>query len=162
MLKFMWDQRWGMYFDYNTKPLQQTSYESATTFWALWAGVARPSQAVEMVIRALPKFEEYGGLVSGTKRSRGENHLNRKPLAWAYPNGWAIYQMLARDGLVRYGYTDEAHRLAYKWLYMVTTVFHDYNGVFTDQYDITRKVDAHSSQPHSGIGKEFKDVNLDG
>jgi alpha,alpha-trehalase len=162
MNKFMWDEWQGMYFDYNTKTFQRTSYESVTTFWALWAGVSRPAQAAEMAIRALPEFEADGGLLSGTRRSRGEHHLNLEPLAWDYPNGWAIHQMLAWDGLVRYGYTVEAHRLAYKWLYMVTTVFHDYNGVVTDQYDITRRDDAHRSQPHSRIGKEFKGVNLEG
>lgn len=120
--KFMWDEAQGMYFDYDTVKKQRTTYESATTFWAMWAGVATPRQAASLVVSALPKFECFGGLVSGTEESRGKIGLDRPNRQWDYPFGWAPQQILAWGGLTKYGYVDEAQRLSYKWLYMVIKV----------------------------------------
>ncbi|OAX82906.1 neutral trehalase [Emergomyces africanus] len=117
--KYLWDEGKGMYFDYNTVKQEITDYESATTFWTMWAGVASPRQASRLVSEALPKFEVYGGLVSGTEKSRGAIGLDRPNRQWDYPYGWAPQQMLAWAGLIRYGYQEEAERLAYKWLYMI-------------------------------------------
>lgn len=76
-----------MYFDYNTVSHQQSTYESATTFWAMWAGLAMPRQAAALVIKALPKFEAFGGLVSGTEHSRGVISIERPSRQWDYPYG---------------------------------------------------------------------------
>jgi neutral trehalase len=43
--------------------------------------------------------------------------------------------MLAWIGLRRYGYEEDAQRLAYKWLFMMTKAFVDYNGVVVEKYD---------------------------
>lgn len=67
-----------MYFDYDTVKREQTEYETATTFWAMWAGLASPHQAALLVIKALPKFEAFGGLVSGTADSRGAIGIDRE------------------------------------------------------------------------------------
>jgi alpha,alpha-trehalase len=112
--KYLWNKEAGMYFDYDTVKQKQCAYESCTTFWALWAGVATPKQAAEMVAKGLPKFEAFGGLLSGTEESRGELSLERPNRQWDYPYGWAPQQMLAWTGLVRYGFQEEAERLAYK------------------------------------------------
>lgn len=66
-----------MYFDYDTVKREQTDYESATTFWAMWAGMASPHQAAALVVKALPRFEAFGGLVSGTQESRGAISIER-------------------------------------------------------------------------------------
>ena len=66
-----------MYFDYDTVKREQTDYETATTFWAMWSGLASPQQAAALVAKALPKFEEFGGLVSGTAESRGTISIER-------------------------------------------------------------------------------------
>ena len=55
--------------------------------------------------------------------------------------GWAPQQILAWSGLMRYGFQDEAERLAYKWLYMVTKAFVDFNGIVVEKYDVTRPID---------------------
>lgn len=134
MDKYMWSEDAGMYFDYHCLKKEKTGYESATTFWALWAGVATPRQAAIMVERALPLFEVGGGLVSGTERSRGKITLSRPNRQWDYPFGWAPQQILAWTGLLRYSYVDEARRLAYRWLYMVTKAFNDFNGIVVEKY----------------------------
>ncbi|KAJ9141774.1 Trehalase [Pleurostoma richardsiae] len=161
--KYLWNEEEGMYFDYNTKTKLQHNYESCTTFWALWAGVASPKQAAAMVTKALPKFEAYGGLLSGTKKSRGEIGLSRPNRQWDYPYGWAPQQMLAWTGLYRYSFTDEAERLAYKWLFMMTKAFVDFNGVVVEKYDVTRPIDPHRVDAEYGNqGLDFKGVAKEG
>ena len=39
------------------------------------------------------------------------------------------HQIMIWVGLERYGYLEEAQRLAYRFLYMMTTAFVDFNGV---------------------------------
>ncbi|KAH6665892.1 neutral trehalase [Plectosphaerella plurivora] len=161
--KYLWNEKAGMYFDYNTATKTQSVYESATTFWALWAGVASPKQAAAMVHQALPKFEAGGGLVSGTKESRGEISLERPNRQWDYPYGWAPQQILAWTGLVRYSFNEDAERLAYKWLFMITKAFVDFNGVVVEKYDVTRPIDPHRVDAEYGNqGLDFKGVAKEG
>jgi alpha,alpha-trehalase len=161
--KYLWNEKKGMYFDYNTVTKEQHTYETATTFWAMWAGVATPRQAASLVEVALPKFEVRGGLVSGTEESRGKISIDRPNRQWDYPYGWAPQQMLAWTGLHRYGYQEEAERLAYKWLFMMTKAFVDYNGVVVEKYDVTSKVDPHRVDAEYGNqGLDFKGVAKEG
>ena len=161
--KYLWNEAQGMYFDYNTEKRQQCTYESCTTFWALWAGVSSPKQAAAMVTKALPKFEAFGGLLSGTEESRGVVGLDRPNRQWDFPYGWAPQQMLAWTGLYRYSFVEEAERLSYKWLFMITKAFVDYNGVVVEKYDVTRPIDPHRVDAEYGNqGLDFKGVAREG
>lgn len=161
--KYLWNAEKGMYFDYDTIKMEQSDYESCTTFWAMWAGVSTPSQAAILVQKALPKFEMAGGLVSGTEKSRGKISLNRPNRQWDYPYGWAPQQILAWTGLQRYRFHEEAERLAYKWLFMMTKAFVDFNGVVVEKYDVTRLVDPHRVDAEYGNqGLDFKGVAKEG
>lgn len=161
--KYLWNEDAGMYFDYNTVKKEQTGYESATTFWPMWSGLATPRQAAILVEKALPKFEVFGGLVSGTEKSRGRTGLDRPNRQWDYPFGWAPQQILAWVGLQRYGYDAEAQRLSYRWLYMVTKAFVDFNGVVVEKYDVTRQIDPHKVEAEYGNqGSDFKGVPREG
>jgi alpha,alpha-trehalase len=163
MEKYMWSEKSGMFFDYDTVKKQRTQYESVTTFWTMWARVATPRQAASMVLLALPKFEAFGGLVSGTEKSRGKINLERPNRQWDYPFGWAPQQMLAWAGLDQYGYGEDAQRLAYKWLYMVTKAFVDFNGVVVEKYNVTRELDPHKVEAEYGNqGADFKGVPREG
>lgn len=163
MDNFMWDESKGMFYDYNTKTKKQTGYESATTFWAMWAGACTPRQASIMVAKALPRFEVHGGLVSGTEESRGKISLRRPNRQWDYPFGWAPQQILAWTGLLRYGFEEDAQRLAYRWLYMVTKAFVDFNGVVVEKYDVTRQIDPHRvTAEYGNQGSDFKGVATEG
>ena len=161
--KYLWNSEKGMYFDYDTVKKKQADYESVTTFWPLWAGVVRGPKAAVLVRKALPKFESLGGLVSGTKESRGEVSLARPNRQWDYPYGWAPQQMLAWEGLCRYGFIDEAQRLAYRWLFMITKSFYDFNGVVVEKYNVTEKNDPHKVDAEYGNqGSDFKGVATEG
>ncbi|ODQ65950.1 alpha,alpha-trehalase Ntp1 [Nadsonia fulvescens var. elongata DSM 6958] len=161
--RYLWNEREGMYFDYNTKRKKQSAYESATTFWAMWSGVASPIQAAKLMTIALPKLEEFGGLVSGTLKSRGAIGLDRPNRQWDYPYGWAPQQILAWVGFMKYGYKEEAERLVYRWLFMITKAFVDYNGIVVEKYDVTRPNDPHRVDAEYGNqGSDFKGVATEG
>ncbi|KAK5628572.1 hypothetical protein RRF57_004287 [Xylaria bambusicola] len=161
--KYCWNEEEGMYFDYDTVKEAQSTYESCTTFWPLWASVPDPAKAARVVSSAVPKFEAYGGLLSGTEKSRGEVSIERPSRQWDYPYGWAPQQMLAWTGLYRYGYADLVQRLAYKWLFMITKAFFDFNGVVVEKYDVTRPIDPHRVDAEYGNqGLDFKGVAKEG
>lgn len=141
MNKFLWNSEKGSYFDYDTLKGKQLTYETVTCFWTLWCGVANPEQARTLVSQALQKFECRGGLSVGSQESCG-NWLNREHHQWDYPYGWAPHQMLAWDGLRSYGYHQEADRLAYRWLHLITSVFVNY-GAVVEKYDVTNLIDGH-------------------
>lgn len=161
--KYMWDEETGFFFDYNVSAKQRTSYESATTFWALWAGLATEKQATIMVEKALPPLEMLGGVVACTERSRGPLSVQRPSRQWDYPYGWAPHQILTWQGLCEYGYVAVATRLAYRWLYIMTKAFVDYNGIVVEKYDVTRGTDPHRVDAEYGNqGADFKGVATEG
>lgn len=88
--------------------------------------------------QSLRKFEVQGGLIPGTEDSRGKITLDRPNRQWDYPFAWPPHQMLAWVGLERYGYLDEARRLAYRWCYMMTVAFVDFNGVVPEKWVVFR------------------------
>lgn len=161
--KYLWNKEKSMYFDYDTVLRKQATYESATTFWAMWAGLASPSQASDMMTNSLPKFEVLGGLVAGTPQSLGNVDLDKPNRQWDYPFGWAPQQILAWGGMRRYGFTDDAERLAYRWLYMMTKAFIDFNGVVVEKYNVTQPIDPHRVEAEYGNqGSDFKGVAREG
>jgi alpha,alpha-trehalase len=163
MNKLMWNEDNGFFYDYDTVNECIKPYESATTFWAMWAGMCNPRQAEVLIKKALPKLEAIGGLLSGTRESRGVTSVERPNRQWDYPYGWAPQQMLAWSGLVRYGYTEIAERLAYKWLFMMTKAFVDFNGIVVEKYDVTRGIDPHKVDAEYGNqGSDFQGVATEG
>lgn len=161
--KYLWDEKTGFFYDYNVKLKKRTLYESATTFWALWAGLATDLQAKLTVEKALPKLEMLGGLVACTEKSRGSITLNRPNRQWDYPYGWAPHQILSWIGLENYGYICQARRLAYRWLYLITKSFVDYNGIVVEKYDVTKAADPHKVDAEYGNqGLDFKGVAKEG
>ena len=163
MDKYMWNEEKGMYFDYNTLTKQQTDFEYVTTLWPLWCGVASPRQAALVVERALPKFECIGGLSTSTKRSRGPIGPKKPQKQWDFPYGWAPHQILAWEGLRKYGYQEEAERLIYRWLHMMTRVFMNFNGTVVEKYDVTQLEAPHKvTAEYGNQGLDFRYVPQEG
>lgn len=154
MKELMWDDERGMFFDYNFVTNKRTDYESSTTFYPLWAGLATPDQAEKLVKYALPLLEAPGGLLASTEHSRGEISSLRPQRQWDYPFGWAPHQMLAWQGLKNYGYETEAARLAYRWLYMITRDAADYNGTVPEKYDVVSRTHKIFAE-YGNVGTDF-------
>jgi len=150
-----------VFFDYDTKLEKQTRYESVTAFWPLWAGLATEEQALKLVENSLRKFEVAGGLVSGTEESRGIISLDRPNRQWDYPYAWPPHQIMAWVGLERYGFLDEAARLAYRWVHMMILSFVDFNGIVPEKFDaveLSHMVDAE----YGNQGTDFKYIPREG
>lgn len=125
--KFLWDEEAGLYFDYNFRTGQRRKYEYATTFYPLWAGLASQYQA-RRVVDNLEKFEAPGGLLTSTHISGNQ---------WDAPFGWAPLHLIAVEGLRRYGYDQEAKRIAYKFIKLVVQEF-EKTGTIVEKYDVEK------------------------
>jgi alpha,alpha-trehalase len=156
-----WDEGRGMFFDYDFVERRRTGYESATTLYPLWAGLASPDQARRLVEQALPLLEASGGLVAGTEASRGEVTRERPQRQWDYPFGWPPHQMLAWQGLVDYGYREQAQRLAYRWLLMITQNAADYNGTVPEKYDVVHRTHQVFVE-YGNVGTQFEYITREG
>lgn len=135
MQKFMWDKFRNLFYDYNYKKQKRTTISSLAGFYPMWAGLVDDDQAAEMV-RALKRFEHQGGM-STTDALPISQQLTPGaiPTQWAYPNGWAPLQLIVIRGLERYGYHDDARRIALKWLRTNLDWFNK-NGVFLEKYNV--------------------------
>ena len=121
----MWDEKAGLYFDYDFQARRRRDYPFVTTFYPLWAGLAQPRQA-QRVRANLPLFERPGGLRTSVNRS-GEQ--------WDAPFGWAPMQLLAVEGLRRYGYGADADRISVEFLSLVLQEFEKHHAI-VEKYDV--------------------------
>jgi alpha,alpha-trehalase len=113
MQKYLWDEEQGLFFDYDFESGKRSTYRYATTFYPLWAGVATDAQA-DAVVKNLNVFERAGGIVMSVEETQGQ---------WDYPFGWAPIQLLAAEGMRRYGHNVEADRVSTEFLATVLDNF---------------------------------------
>jgi alpha,alpha-trehalase len=142
--KYLWDPARRLFFDYNFYSGVRSSYEYVTTFYPLWAGLATPEQAQDLVGN-LSIFEQPGGLAMSTTDSE---------VQWDYPYGWAPTQIVALEGLRRYGFTDDANRISYKFLSTIAENFRR-DGTIREKYNVvTRSSEAgvHAGYQQNVIG----------
>jgi alpha,alpha-trehalase len=121
----LWNGGRGLFFDYDFQQRKLSSYEYATTFYPLWVGLASAAQA-KSVMQNLQLFERQGGLAMSTKETG---------VQWDYPYGWAPIQLLAVEGLRRYGYNAEADRVSCEFLSMVMDNFAR-DGTIREKYNV--------------------------
>jgi alpha,alpha-trehalase len=128
MNRLLWDPRDGLYYDFDFVTGSVRRYPFLTTFYPLWAGIASPQQAAS-VVKQLPLFERPGGLQTSTVQSGDQ---------WDAPFGWAPLQLIAVQGLRRYGYRQEADRISREFLSVVLQEFRKY-GTIDEKYDVVRR-----------------------
>lgn len=134
MNTLMWDRIRGLYYDYNFKKEQRGTISSLAAYFTMWAGLCTPDQAKAMV-RALRRFEHRGGLTTTDDRPFSYQLPGSVPVQWAYPNGWAPLHFITVKGLERYGYHEQATRVAAKWLHTNCQWFTEH-GVFLEKYNV--------------------------
>jgi alpha,alpha-trehalase len=135
--KYLWDPVRRLFFDYDFETGVRSNYEYITTFYPLWAGLATPEQAQELV-RNLGIFEQRGGLaMSATDAS----------VQWDYPYGWAPTQIVAIEGLRRYGFNDDANRISYNFLSTIAENFRR-DGAIREKYNVVTR--SSESAVHAG------------
>jgi alpha,alpha-trehalase len=126
--RLMWDEQDGLYYDYNFARKEVRRYPFVTTFYPLWVGVADRKQAAR-IVGNLRLFERPGGLLTSTNVSGSQ---------WDAPYGWAPTEMLAIEGLRRYGYNKEADRITANFLSTILKEFIQHNTI-VEKYDVERR-----------------------
>ncbi|HJQ09093.1 MAG TPA: trehalase family glycosidase [Candidatus Saccharimonadales bacterium] len=115
MNALMWDEGRGLFYDYNYVKERRGNISSLAAYYPMWAGLVNDKQA-KALVKALKRFEQKGGLATTDNLPLGQLVPGSMPTQWAYPNGWAPLQFIVIKGLERYGYHEDAKRLATKWL----------------------------------------------
>ncbi len=126
--RLMWDEQDGLYYDYDFAQKRVRRYPFLTTFYPLWAGFATRELAAR-VAGNVPRFERDGGLVTSTFESGNQ---------WDAPFGWAPLEMIAIQGLRRYGFTEAADRLSVKFLSLVRDEYRK-TGTIVEKYDVVHR-----------------------
>ena len=128
-----WDETDGMYYDRNEKTGTLVRVKSATCFTPLFAGAATPTQARRMVKEHLLNEKEFWLAYPVASYAKTEpdyyqgshNECNWRGPTWA-PTNYMIFQ-----GLMRYGFTEEAKTLSDRLLEMAV----EKNPVLREYYD---------------------------
>jgi alpha,alpha-trehalase len=133
--QYMWSRTYGLYYDYDFKLGRQSRYSYATSFYPLWTGLATPEQAKE-IIKNLSAFDRPGGIVMSMVNTGAQ---------WDAPYGWAPIQLIAIEGLRRYGYEADANGISLQFLSMVLDNFRR-DGTIFEKYDVDNRTSATSIQ----------------
>ncbi|HVU59467.1 MAG TPA: trehalase family glycosidase [Candidatus Saccharimonadales bacterium] len=134
MNELMWDRIRGLYYDYNYVKKRRSTVSSLAAYFPMWAGMVDNDQAAGLV-RALRRFENKGGLATTDSLQMRQYVVGSVPTQWAYPNGWAPLHFIVIKALERYGYHDDARRIALKWLKCNVAWFNTH-GVFLEKYNV--------------------------
>ena len=87
--------------------------------------VGLPPAQAQRVRDNLSRFQAPGGLLTSTRVTGHQ---------WDAPFGWAPLQMITVGGLRRYGYDEDADRIARKFIGVVIKEFEEH-GVILEKYD---------------------------
>jgi alpha,alpha-trehalase len=143
--QYLWNHEQGLFFDFNFETKRMSRYRYASTFYPLWAGLATPEQA-KAVVGNLKAFERPGGLPMSTQDTGTQ---------WDLPYGWGNIEMVAIDGLRRYGYNADADRVSYEFLSTVAENFRR-DGTIKEKYNVVTR----SSEAHVELGYEMNVVGF--
>ncbi len=108
--ELMWDERQGLYFDYDRRAKKRSIFGSLVTAFPLYAGIAPPPRAERVRQNIATRFETEKSLRLSEKRT-GKRWDDCDMLP---------YVAVAVEGLLRYGFEDDARRIATK---RVRTIF---------------------------------------
>jgi len=169
ILEYLWDEKEGIFFDYDLSKKRRYPYVSATALYPLWACHADdPStmlltkeQAGRLVSAVLPQLEMPGGVAASSERSRGPLSPGRPARQWDYPYGWPPHQMLIWKGMRNYGFGKIARRLAYRWLYTITRNAVDYNGTIPEKFDVVKRSHQVFAE-YGNVGTKFSYIAREG
>lgn len=126
--ELMWNEERGAFFDYDFVNKKQGKLLSVATYYPLFVGLATAGQA-ERIVKTLDKLEQKYGIAASEYT---DDILN---LQWDYPNGWPCLQFIAVKGLFKYGYENEAKRIAQKYIDVVDRNFERTHQLW-EKYDI--------------------------
>ena len=98
-----------------------------SAFVPLWTGTASAGQA--RASRSLLALVEQAHGLASCEEGWDDGTEHNHPTGWAYSHWFAV------EGLARYGFHEDARRIALKWLRLVAAV-HDGSGFFLERYNV--------------------------
>ena len=142
IMKYMWDEEKGFYFDYNFMTGKRGPIWSVAAFFPMWVGMDDAEVAAK-VVEHLEKFEYEGGTSCTAEKPTVHDPV---PAQWSWPNGWANLHLVVVEALEKYGYHVAAERVARKWINACLVRFEE-EGFFFEKYNV---VDIHKP-PKDGV-----------
>ncbi len=118
----------NLFLDYNFAKDKLSDIFSAASLYPLFAKAATDEQAAAAV-ENINRLESNYGVLTCEKNSSDITYQ------WDYPNGWACLQYITVKGLLNYGYTDVAKRIAKKYTSLVEKVFDETENLW-EKYNV--------------------------
>jgi hypothetical protein len=108
-----WNQRIGLYYDYDLRTGKPIPVNTAATFLPLFGGLPSKEQARRLVEEHLLNATEYalGGEVHHWVTTTAKNEPTWEPRRYWRGPVWIIMNWFIMEGLKRYGYDDLAGRI---------------------------------------------------
>ena len=131
-MQLLWNEQEGVFIDYNVKSGKFSKYKSAACFYPLFIKIATKEQA-EKTVKLLEKLELEYGVSSGEPNPKWN-------CQWDYPNVWAPMQYIVYRGLINYGYTEDARRIAQKYVSLIEKGFDETENLWEKYNGNTGKV----------------------
>ncbi len=128
MDRYLWSEKNGSYQNFLIKDRKQLDGLHAEVFTAMYAKVASPEQAQELVEK-LRLLEKDGGVMSSLFT---DSHHQ-----WDGDNGWAPLHYFIIQGLKNYGYEEDAQRIALKLANSYSSIHHQ-EGAFLERIDVAK------------------------
>ena len=125
-MQVLWSEEAGAFMDYHPQEKRHSGYLSAASLYPMFSGVATQQQA-EKTRNILQKIELPYGI------SCGEPHP-AWGAQWDYPYIWAPIQYIAYHAMLRYGFVDDANRIARKYITLIEKNF-EKTGNLWEKYD---------------------------
>ncbi len=118
----------GILYDYDFVNNQRSEFLTAASLYPLFCDVLTEEEAHKGIDKLLSLEAEFG-ILTCEERSKDGTYQ------WDYPNGWPCLQYIASVGLNKYGYTEEAKRIAQKYTALVETAY-EATGHLWEKYNV--------------------------
>jgi len=126
--EFLWSEEDGLFYDFNFSTIEQKKIKSLASYVPLWVGLVNIEKA-RKIVSNLDLFEYDFGL------STCDQDYGFSDRQWNYPFGWAPLQWMVIKGLKKYDFTEEAFRIAFKWLNLNLKIFEETHAMW-EKYDV--------------------------
>jgi alpha,alpha-trehalase len=120
----------GVFYDYHEIKKERSCLVSAATYYPLYVGMATQEEA-DAAVKVLHRVEEEFGVACVEKCDVPGNYQ------WGHPNGWPPTQRIIVDGLLRYGYREDAFRIARKYCDLVESCY-EQTGHLWEKYNVVK------------------------
>jgi alpha,alpha-trehalase len=124
--ELFWNPAENYFYDYNFSKRNPGRTATLAGVFPLFFELATAEQASGVRDKLMAQFLKDGGLVT-TLEDSGQQ--------WDAPNGWAPLQYIAVEGLLNYGYVDEARIIMERWLALNERVYSD-TGKMMEKYNV--------------------------